>query len=790
MSTDATPASSEDASSSAPTPDTGKPEESHRGAESGNKDGGRAIDDDSNFRESASSSAKEGFGSYHRPRQFQADVFLEGRENQVNIGNTYYYPPRVAPPPPPGPVPTELLETVRERYVKVTDHPNLVTALRKRRLLMLGGAPATGRTFTALHLLDKLARGKVMRLDVKADLCALSKDELKSGSGYLDELTESDAVISVNQADRLDALLRQCDCYLVVVVTGDHMRTSAFAIYGLKCPPPDAKKLLDQHITAQLSPADPEDLKDKLTALADSQSLQTALGPNPSVGETGKFAQLLLAYGRNEIPLQQVESDCSGFVKDQVIEWFSALPRTTRYDVAEQAMRVAGFQLALAVLNEMPRTVVTDAAEDLAGHLIRTAYPQRTPGRPLFADPDITLLDLIRGSTGQRPVYYSSAPVAVDVIGFQDDRYPQTVLSHVWRQHHNLRPPLIRWLHDLAQHPESYVRECAAEAAGVLCWVDFPGASDQLIWPAAGTEPPEGQAERSAWWDYLTFAALALDQASQNERLYTVVEGILKSWRRKGTHSQRCTAAIAHGYPPVHRSIETSLEELRIIGTPQELEKRTPPDETTRNSQNQNHYDLIWAAGRSIALLFATGAQDAILARLSHWIERREYPEERGHPPRESLQRLALQTVILMADLKVAQLSERQFSGTRTDRLPFPKDFEKRRKWPLLLALLDDNPSLANPISSLLRRTLRSAARKIALKKLDSWMRTAQADPACADVLVCLLPNLVESESDRARLLDCVHYRRIAWVDALRSDFAEQLVAALEYAPNGKRKYG
>lgn len=791
MSADPAPDSS-DGATSAPATDHAKPADALRSTDSEKKDGGRASDDDGGFRGSTSSSAV-GPGSYHRPPQFQADVMASvtgGESQRVHIGNTYYYATRVAAPPP-GPVPAELLETVRERYVKVSGYLDLVAALRKRRLLILGGAPATGRSFTALHLLDKLASGKVLRQDATANLCALGKDDLESGFGYLDELAEGDATFNVNQADRLAALLRQHDCYLVVVVTGDHMRSDAFTEYGLKCPPPDANQLLDQHINAQLRPTDPEDLKDKLTAVAASPSLQTALGPNPSVAETVKFAQLLLAHGRDEIPLQEVELHCSGFVKDQVIEWFGALPRATRYDVAERAMRQAGFQLALAVLNEMPRTVVTEAAEDLAGWLIRTVYPQRTPGRPLFADPEVTLLDLMRARTAERPFYYSSGSVPVSVVSFQDDRYPQTVLSQVWQQHHNLRLPLVRWLQDLARDPRSYVWECAAQAAGVLCWVDFPGTFDQLIWPAAHTEPPENLSERdAAWWDYLVFAALALDQASQNEGLRTVVNGILRGWRRRGTHSERCTAAIAHGYPPVHRSVETSLEELRIIGTPQELDDRIPDDEATLKNRDLNHRDLIWAAGRSIALLFATGAQHAVLTRLSHWIERREHPERDGRPPRESLRRLALQTVILMADLKVSALSERQFTGTHPDRLSFPKGFEERLKWPLLLALLDDDPSLVNAISSLLRQTLRSAAREIVLKKLDSWMQTAQADPACATVLVNLLPNLVENESDRARLLDRVRRRRLAWADALRPDIAEQLAATLEHTPNGKRKYG
>ncbi len=76
------------------------------------------------------------------------------------------------------------------------------------------------------------------------------------------------------------------------------------------------------------------------------------------------------------------------------------------------------------------------------------------------------------------------------------------------------------------------------------------------------------------------------------------------------------------------------------------------------------------------------------------------------------------------------------------------------------------------------------------LKKLGSWMQTAQEDPACLAVLVNLLPNLVEDGSDRARLLDLVRRRQLAWADALHPEVAEQLAETLRCAATGKKGYG
>jgi hypothetical protein len=148
---------------------------------------------------------------------------------------------------------------------------------------------------------------------------------------------------------------------------------------------------------------------------------------------------------------------------------------------------------------------------------------------------------------------------------------------------------------------------------------------------------------------------------------------------------------------------------------------------------------------------------------------------------------LALRTVLSMAVLRVHSLSERQFAGTRPGGLSFPQRFEERRRWPLLLALLDDDPSLVDPVAHLLRHALRSVAREMFLKELGSWTRAAQEDSACLAVLVDLLPNLVEDESDRARLLDLVRRRRLAWADALHPDVAERLMETLRCAATGKK---
>ena len=93
-----------------------------------------------------------------------------GRDQQVHLGDRIYYQfvrPAVAEP---GEVRQERLELLSERYVHVPNYDQIYEDLKKRRLLVLAGSPGTGRTTTALHLLDELTNGIVFRLEPEIDL--------------------------------------------------------------------------------------------------------------------------------------------------------------------------------------------------------------------------------------------------------------------------------------------------------------------------------------------------------------------------------------------------------------------------------------------------------------------------------------------------------------------------------------------------------------------------------------------------------------------------------------------
>ena len=231
--------------------------------------------------------------------------------------------------------------------------------------------------------------------------------------------------------------------------------------------------------------------------------------------------------------------------------------------------------------------------------------------------------------------------------------------------------------------------------------------------PAAATESSAEITSDEARWQRL-FAARALDQAAVDARLHPLVVGLLRRWRRRGSRAERCTAALTLGYAIGHADLDDALVELRVLGTPQELDPGTGGDEAIY----AEHGEVIWAAGTSLARLLATGAHHPVLDRLVRWTH---------HGQRRSVQLLALQTGLLLVGLRLRQLSQPQFVGGRDAALP--ARFAERLQWPLLLALLDDDPTIAEAVGQLLRFALRSRFRGSFSKQLGIWMRAAQDEP-------------------------------------------------------------
>lgn len=678
-----------------------------------------------------------------------AAVIGEGNFQDLQIGdrfNFYTGHRRLAP----GRVRTDLLEWVRVRYVPVTGYDQMTETLRERRLLVLRGAPSSGRSTTALRLLDEVADGNVFRLESAEDLRLIEGKDLDDGHGYLAELPAGRAVTETS-LDRLCDLLSERRCCCVLITEENPRHRELLDGYTQDCPPADPLALLRRHISREARRDDEEGMEERLLELSATPRLRQALGPSPQPVETVLLARLLVEHGRGNIDVEGIEAGCLQSVHQQVTEWFLPLREMTRGDDADEQLRLAGFRIALAVLNESPYHIVREFGERLAREMMVTISPRRTPGRTLFSDDQQTWLAASRAQVVDGEVSFGDAAVSVGLARFQDDRFPLAVLHNVWRRHHNLRIPLVRWLQELGTDPRPLVWVRSAQAAGLLCGLDFPYTFDELVAP--GAEADEARQRR--------FAAYALDQAAQDERVRPAVAELLQHWRRHGSHAEQWTAATALGCDLGLSSLETSLDELRIIGT--RVEERTESEQDTRT-------DLVLTCSRSLAKLFIRGAVQPVLSRLTDWVR----------SERHSLRELALYTILTLANsYGSALIEQRTLAGvTECEQQAFLRE---RQRWPLLLTLQESDHSLTDPFADLLWRTLRGPANEVMADILGGWMHAGQRDHACLDALIDFLPYLIDDRSDVSRLRYLVKRMRRNWSEPLAEDTATRLAATIEH---------
>jgi hypothetical protein len=502
------------------------------------------------------------------------------------------------------------------------------------------------------------------------------------------------------------------------------------------------------------------------------------------------MARLLLSHGRGEVGVEDVEAELAAFLDDQIARWFSVLDAPPHGDRGERARRLTALRVALAVFDGLPSYYATSAAELLSVHLAtpfvrpptrrRTASVPVPTGRPpvLTGEDDRTLVASTRLCRTRTTAAFDGVEVPAEVLRFADTRTPSALLRHMWTQRPALRRPLLAWLDELSCDKRAVVRTRAAQAAGLLCSVDFAQTFTELIEPAARSplrrsagpdeQDDEDDLAGEVWRHRREFAALALDHAARDPAVQAVVQRTLRRWRRDKNPALHSTAATALGYDVGQADLEVTLGELRVIGTADEAEDLV----AMRPGPLRDDWGgLLFTAGTSVARLFATGGHRRVLRTLDEWL----------YDSRVSLRKLAVQAVVLMVGVPVSALGRPEQDDA--DDLVLRGDLDPGRdRWFALLALQDRHPEVVAPAADLVRGALRSPWRDVVAKVLTRWFELAASDDAALTAVELFLPRLVVEESDRARLRGLVRQRRRTWADPLPDDVADRLDDALAHA--------
>jgi hypothetical protein len=424
-----------------------------------------------------------------------------------------------------------------------------------------------------------------------------------------------------------------------------------------------------------------------------------------------------------------------------VSAWFEPLAWLPATSEGDESVRLAAFRIALAVLNENPFDLVAEAAEDLTERILVARSPRRKPGRPVFARQREDYVANSRASLVPGSVKFINATAPASLVAYDDDRLPLAVLRHVWAVHH-LRDPLLSWLESLSNdlRPLMYMR--AALAMGLLTSWDFSYSFHKRIEPWAMSEEP-----RRRW-----IAAVALDEASRNDEVRPVVREILEDWCENGELALRWTGAMALGYDLGLRDPAAALKELRKLGCWEDGELAAPAS---------------WAVAR----IFVLGGIKPVIKTLGDWLD----------DDRRDVRRLGLVAVRRIANARVGEL-ENQFELTDASAGGRWTRMAKRRRWPLLVALADEDPGLLDPLADLVWQLTRSNFLAEATEKtLKHWMRAGTKDPTCIGPVGHFLALLGDDHSDRVRLLHLVRMLRRDRDDPLPAAIADRLERAIEY---------
>ncbi|MGD3109748.1 hypothetical protein [Streptomyces sp. YGL11-2] len=655
-----------------------------------------------------------------------------------------------------GPVPDEELRRLRRVHVEPEGYLALRNALRARRLLVLGAAPGTGRTSTALALLDEVtalaagcadaeppARPRVLRVDPDGGVRGLTASlggapggedtEGRPATGYLLELAltqPGSPPPDVMDLDALASALDGCQAFAVIVVpVGSAANPLLAGRYGMLCRPVPTQELLttrlrerlEDHVAEADAPDDGHraaDLLSQAEELAGREDVRDAVGlKDLRPAEAELLASLLAGHLLEDVSYEELLAGCRSLAAAQAQEWFAGVDRMPAVPPAEGSavarpgtaalFHPVAFRIALAVLGGASHSAVAAAAHLLTWELSVQSDPDSTPARPLFCDDPESDVALSRGELVDGRVEVAGTEVDAQLIWYRGSALPAAVLSEIWDRHFPVRAPVVRWLRLLADDPRPQVWMRAAVAAGELCVRDFDHGYAELIRPLA-----EAATARRR-----IFAATTIDQAAGHASHRKAVQHLVDEWSRRGTKSLRWTAAMALGYGNAAATTDDSLDALARIGV--------------RDDEEQ-----LAVASLNVVRLLALRDSATVLRRLAGWT----------HHPREAYQDIGLVTTVRFAVSRVAEVVDDEPGSPLGDR----------GDWPLALALAATRPELVGPMADLLWTALNTPrSQEVAMDALETLLRSAERGDGTEWTrpgLAALLPALTAEEHDRRRL--------------------------------------
>ncbi|MFG2994270.1 hypothetical protein ACGFZK_34085 [Streptomyces sp. NPDC048257] len=376
-----------------------------------------------------------------------------------------------------GEIPAQSLERLAEDFVSEgTVFPQLLERLREERVIVLTGAPFTGRRTAALMLLHHLGATPVRALDRNVTPGELSV-RLTSGDGALGQVL-CDLDISREQPLReahllaLRDLMRERNAYLVITTGRSPYVEDTVGLAAWRPPQPAAvlQTLLPKRTDAAHA--------QRLLALP---AVSEFLSHERQIREVVRYVAVLAEADEERIRQYSLIT-----LEQQVQEWFEEAETPVQ-------LREKAFLIALAAFDHGPYALTAELSDTLYAALRSTGDDQYQEPIPVFGTHIGKRLQNARARSYTADEMTEWGSVTQVKAAFHDARVAPVVLREVWTGHPAARPALIKWLDALSVDGRPFVRTRAAAAVAVLAYTDLPSAMALIVERWAGARESRRQ---------------------------------------------------------------------------------------------------------------------------------------------------------------------------------------------------------------------------------------------------------------------------------------------------------
>ncbi|MEU3060020.1 hypothetical protein [Streptomyces subrutilus] len=415
-----------------------------------------------------------------------------------------------------GEIPSESLERLADTFVSEgTPFDSLLERLRHEHVLVLNGAPSTGRRTAALMLLHRLGATPVHAMDREVTPSGLSRGFVAPGGVHGHVLCDLEP--SREQPLReahllaLRGQLREQKAYLVI--TTGHSPYVEDTVRLDPWRPPEQGTVLSALLHRLLDPSEARELLARPAVTA-------FLSRGHQIREVVRYAAVLVRADETEIEQYSLVA-----LERQVQEWFEEAENKLH-------LREKAFLIALAAFDKGPYALTAELSDTLYSALLRTGDERHQKTIPVFGTHIAKRLQTARARQYLDDEKTEWGPVKQVKAAFDDNRVAPVLLREVWTGHPAARPALIGWLGALATDGRPFVRTRAAATVAVLALTDLPSTMALIVEPWARAKESRRQ--------LTAVSALALAHRIGAPNIPRIIEG----WSSDDQDPKRCWVAV------------------------------------------------------------------------------------------------------------------------------------------------------------------------------------------------------------------------------------------------------